>query len=125
MVAPAFGERKSITFTILGEPASKANSRRFIRPGLIIKSKKALAYSRAFLLQAPKMRAPFLGPLAVEITIHYASMRPDLDESLILDLMQKAGIYRNDRQIVRRVVVRGYDQRSPRAEILLYGLDRV
>lgn len=115
--------KRQVRFTIEGEPASKANSRRFIRPGLIIKSRKALSYADGFLLQAPKVK-PFTVPVEVEITIHYASMRPDLDESLILDLMQKAGIYQNDRLVQRKVIVRGFDRNRPRAEILVRELAR-
>lgn len=114
----------SISFTIYGEPASKANSRRFIRPGLIIKSAKALSYAEAFLLQAPKLASPISVPVCVEATIHYSSMRPDLDESLILDLMQRAGIYRNDRLVIKKVITRGFDKACPRADIRVYPLDQ-
>ena len=79
------------TFTIYGEPASKANSRKMVlikgRPAFI-KSKKARDYVQMFEQQCPVMEEPTTDDVVVEMMIHYASRRPDLDESLILDCMQ-------------------------------------
>jgi len=44
------------------------------------------------------------------------------DESLILDLMQDR-IYRNDRQVKRKVVTWGLDRDDPRAEIVVTVMD--
>ena len=56
------------------------------------------------------------GDLEGEIVIFYASRRPDLDPSLILDCMENK-IYKNDRQVKRQVVYWGLDKKNPRAEI--------
>jgi Holliday junction resolvase RusA-like endonuclease len=56
------------------------------------------------------------GDLFVRMTIHYASRRPDLDESLILDCMQDL-IYKNDRQVKEKHIYWGLDKDQPRAEI--------
>lgn len=104
---------------IFGEPASKANSRRVVRFGgmsRLIKSQKALNYSDAFRQQCQPVNPLLEGDLRVTMTIYYASRRPDLDESLILDLMQGL-IYVNDRQVKERHVYWGLDKDSPRAEI--------
>jgi len=99
---------------LYGEPASKANSRRLVRIGgrmRSIKSAKALSYvdeARAQIKPPPEL---FLGPLAIEIRIHYASERPDLDPSLILDLLQGL-IYANDRQIRQIVAVK--EKKAPK-----------
>jgi Holliday junction resolvase RusA-like endonuclease len=141
-----------VKFTILGEPASKANSRKIVQLGgknitvdgkmvraggrvAVIKSDKALGYAKDFRRQLPRSaRVMFAGPIRVTMTIYYASERPDLDESLILDLMQplwlkvgeggngkrvlgEPGVYINDRQIVERHVYKRIDRRNPRAEI--------
>ncbi len=50
------------------------------------------------------------------LTIYYATRRPDLDESLILDLLQGVA-YRNDRQVRERHVFWGLDKDNPRTEI--------
>jgi hypothetical protein len=125
-----------IAFTILGEPASKANSRQIVtindRPSSI-KSKKARDYERDALRQIPPAaRLRLAGRVKVTMTIFYASERPDLDESLILDIMQdrytgkgearqlvQAGVYRNDRQVRHRDVRHAIDKRNPRAEIVV------
>tara|TARA_R110002020_G_scaffold150406_2_gene327085 strand:- start:456 stop:827 length:372 start_codon:yes stop_codon:yes gene_type:complete len=112
----------SIRFEILGEPASKANSRQLVtikgRPAFI-KSKKAREYVKAFQLQCMNLEENMLeGDLWVDITIYYASRRPDLDESVILDCMQ-GFIYKNDRQVKEKWVRWGLDKENPRAEIFV------
>jgi Holliday junction resolvase RusA-like endonuclease len=109
----------SIEFVVLGEPASKANSRKLVRFGnrpAIIKSQKARDYVNAFKLQCPKLTELMQGDLSVTMTIYYASRRPDLDESVILDCMQEL-IYENDRQVKEKHVYWGLDKDNPRAEI--------
>lgn len=109
-----------VRLTVKGEPASKANSRRLVRFGgrmVSIKSEKALSYADAFLMQVPHCEAPLEGELRVDIDIHYASQRPDLDASLILDLLQRRGIYKNDRQVRELHLYHFIDRENPRAEI--------
>jgi Holliday junction resolvase RusA-like endonuclease len=125
-----------IRLVILGQPCSKANSRQIVtikgRP-TPIKSKEALAYERDALRQIPPAaRQRLEGPLRMTIRIWYASERPDLDESLLLDVLQdryetdkrtkervlvQAGVYRNDRQVRERHVYHGIDRTNPRAEV--------
>ena len=110
-----------VVFTVFGEPASKANSRRLIynskpRRPMVIKSQKALNYVRDFTKQCPTLSPLLEGELAVTMTIYYASRRPDLDESLILDAMQ-GKIYANDRQVREKHVFHGLDRKNPRADI--------
>jgi len=110
-------ESSIIQFTILGEPASKANSRRWTGK-FFIKSEKALNYGKMFKAQCPVLDPLLEGDLRVTIHIWYASRRPDLDESLILDLMQDC-IYKNDRQIKERHVYWHLDKENPRSDILV------
>jgi hypothetical protein len=135
-----------IEFTILGEAASKANQRQIVtiagRPSSI-KSKKALGYERDALRQIPpKARQRLEGPVRVTLRIFYASERPDLDESIVLDVLQdrwkrlkeanpfdgkpegrreliQPGVYRNDRQVREKHVYWGLDKRNPRTEIVV------
>lgn len=110
--------------TVLGEPASKANSRRLVSYGgrpRFIKSEKALSYSDAFKLQVPILDELAEGDLFFGAKIYYASRRPDLDESLILDLLQ-GRIYVNDRQVKCRFVLWGLDKEEPRAELYICSL---
>jgi len=129
----------AIAFTILGEPASKANQRKLATVGkpekrrtIFIKSDKARDYEREALQQIPLgMRLRLTGAVAATITIWYASERPDLDESIVLDIMQdryrkdesgarvllQAGVYRNDRQVREKHIFHGIDRANPRADI--------
>lgn len=131
-----------IAFTILGEPASKANSRELATIGpkdkrrtIVRKSDKALDYEHTALRQIPpKARVRLEGPVRVTLRIFYASERPDLDESVVLDVMQdrwkrdkatgqrvllQSGVYRNDRQVRSKVVDWALDRKNPRAEIVV------
>ena len=127
--------KKIITFTVLGEACSKANSRRLVtlagKPRFI-KSKKALDYVYAFSLQCPQLNPVLEEDLSVTMTIYYASRRPDLDESVILDCMQtqthrdkktkvvtvlRNNIYKNDRQVKQKHIFWALDKENPRAEI--------
>jgi hypothetical protein len=110
-----------ISIVIEGEPASKANSRRLVTFGTmsrLIKSEKALNYSAYFRTQCPKIDPLLTGDLKVTLHIYYASRRPDLDESLILDLMQDY-IYANDRQVKERHCYWHLDKERPRSEITI------
>ena len=106
-------------FVIEGEPASKSNSRKIVsfgkRPALI-KSDKARNYEKIFQSQCPSLNEMMEGDLAVHIKIFYASRRPDLDESLVLDLMQGL-IYKNDRQVKHKNIFWGLDKERPRCVI--------
>jgi hypothetical protein len=108
-----------VTFTVFGEPASKANSRRIVKFGnrlASIKSKKALSYADAFAMQCRsqmKGLVPTEDLVQVEMIIYYASRRPDLDESLILDCMQGL-VYANDRQVRKKMIYWGLDKERPR-----------
>lgn len=124
----------AIRFTILGMPASKANSRRLVNFGerlASVKSKPALAFERDAIRQIPSFaRQRLTGPVVVTLRIFYTSERPDLDESLVLDVMQdrwhghgderrlvQGGVYRNDRQVREKHVYWGLDLVQPRVEI--------
>jgi len=84
-----------------------------------IKSQKALDYAASFKQQCePHLShmTAFDCDVKVEMTIYYASRRPDLDESLILDLLQGV-TYINDRQVKEKHIRWGLDKDRPRCEI--------
>ena len=87
---------------ILGEPASAKNQRRIVSvrgTPRLIKSKKALDYSRDFEMQCPVMPVLLDGPVALRVDVWYRSRRPDLAViDLIQDLLQMK-CYHNDRQV--------------------------
>ena len=113
---------------IQGQPFSKANSRRVFMQGTrirSIKSAKALEYEENALWQlktALRGHTAFTRDVGVEITIYYPDKRQDLDPSLILDIMQKAGVYNNDRQIKEMHLFRAIDKSNPRSIITIWEL---
>ena len=112
--------------TIVGEPASKSNQRQLVKiKGRLvpIKSKKALNYSKAFDQQCRKLKNLYEEDLIIAIKIYYRSRRPDLDESLILDLLQNK-IYKNDRQVKLKYIEWGLDKENPRSIIVAGPLDK-
>lgn len=132
-----------IRFTILGEPASKANSRipRIVtskKTGkpytMFIKSTKANHYEEDALLQIPSHAKQMLqGLVKITLRIYYASARPDLDESIVLDVLQakikdgqiiRKGVYLNDRQIFEKHVFKSIGDPNPRAEIEVELIDK-
>lgn len=127
-----------VCFTIFGEPASKANSRKIATFGrgetartALIKSEKARNYERDALKQIPpSCRVRLEGPLRVKIRIFYVNERSDLDESVLLDVLQdrysgkgqnrvliQKGVYRNDRQVREKHIIHAIDALNPRAEV--------
>ena len=90
----------------------------------LIKSEKALSYADAFKQQCRQLPTLMTGDLRVTLWIYYASRRPDLDETLILDLMQGL-VYENDRQVKERHAYWGLDPENPRAEILVERIEDV
>lgn len=108
--------------TIYGSAQSKANSRKVAKVNgkiLFIKSDKARSYLSDFLKQCPSLDPMFECDVTVEINLYYASRRNDVDDSLVLDAMQ-GRIYRNDRQVRRRIITGYVDNENPRAEITIY-----
>lgn len=83
----------------------------------MIKSDKALNYADAFKQQCVGKEQLIEGDVVVTIHIWYASRRPDLDESLILDLLQGVA-YANDRQVKEKHIYwMGVDKENPRCLI--------
>ena len=62
------------------------------------------------------------GRLAVHCDVYYASDRPDLDESLVLDGLQGL-IYKNDRQVREKHVHHHIDRLNPRACVRVVALE--
>jgi len=78
-----------------------------------VKSAEALQYAEDAKKQLGFLRArPIIeGPVKVTMVIHYRSRHPDLDESLILDVLQ-GFVYKNDRQVVHKDILRGEESKK-------------
>jgi len=116
---------KSFNFIVYGEPASKANSRKIVHFGKrmgVIKSQKARDYEKIFASQCPQLENLIETNVKVELIIYYASRRPDLDESVVLDCMQ-GKIYVNDRQVKQKHIYWGLDRERPRTHVRVSPLE--
>lgn len=108
------------SMTIFGNLPSLKNRRRLIpgkgaRRPLIIKSAECMEYERMFLAHiTPKQRIGYDGPVSVKVRVHYQSRRSDLSTELLFDLIQKAGIIKNDNQIMHVESWKGLDRENPR-----------
>lgn len=126
---------RSWTGTIYAEPASKANSRKLVTFGgewltiagrrtrvggrpASIKSDKARAFEKAVARQVPVLSPMLGGRLCIIATIYYATERPDLDESVILDALQ-GRVYANDRQVREKHIYHRIDRRNPRVVVFI------
>jgi Holliday junction resolvase RusA-like endonuclease len=112
---------------IPGEPASKSNSRRLVsikgKPR-VIKSEKALKYSKQFESYVRPPDCPITGDVKLIVEIWYKTRRPDLDPSLIMDLLQKTQVIENDRQIKEIHAFHHLDKENPRAKITISSLNQ-
>lgn len=84
----------------------------------MIKSAKALSYLLMFKEQCKGLDPLMDGDVSVTMNIYYASRRPDLDESLILDLLQ-GFVYSNDRQVKEKHIYWHLDKERPRTDIVV------
>jgi hypothetical protein len=126
---------KLVSGVIYGKVVSKANSRRKTRSGLYIKSQDGLAFERMALEQIPADLTPIEGDVALIATIYYPSLRQDLDESLVMDVLQQKkdkakrivfnGVYMNDRQIKTKIILHELDKENPRVEFTIVWNDLV
>lgn len=117
---------------INGKVVSKANSRRVTRSGLFIKSADALAFEQTAWQQIPHDLTPIYGDVLFMATVYYANYRPDLDESLVLDVLQQQknkagqvwfnGVYANDRQVKAKIIRHAIDKENPRIEFTVMQL---
>lgn len=113
--------------SIQAEPASKANSRRLVpyqKGGKTrlrsIKSEKGLLFLDAAGKCITPPEKPIEGEVMMVATLYYATRRPDLDESLVMDALEKCGVVKNDRQIREKHIYHALDKENPRAEIEIW-----
>jgi len=132
-----------IRFTILGEQAQKGNQRRIVTSRMslkpvLIKSAKALAWYHSATLQLKaagimgRDAAIFTEPVRLTVHAYYASNRPDLDATVLQDVLQSrymgagkkrklclAGVYENDRLVKELHLFHHIDAECPRAEVCI------
>ncbi len=133
---------EKITFTILGNAHSKANSRmvREVRGRLhSFRSPEAQEFANGALPQIPMAaRQQLTCPVRFTAHFYYQNTQSDLDESIVLDVLQtqkktvqkkryviQRGVYENDNQVKEKHVYWHHDPDNPRIEIEIEPLDAV
>ena len=109
---------KLVGFTVYGRCASKSNGRKVTKYAGIIKSDAARQFCYDFEIQTPAVDMIFDDVMLV-CKIYYYHLKNDLDESLVMDCLEKAKIIKNDRQIKAKYVEHGLDRKNPRVVIAL------
>jgi Holliday junction resolvase RusA-like endonuclease len=111
--------------TLPGRPITKKNSQVRTKWGGVIQSKQYREYEERCLQEMMTYRGPRFGYKQVSVqAVYYMPNRrswPDLMGLLqaTCDILEKAGIYDNDRQVVRLdgSKIAGVDRERPRVEI--------
>lgn len=112
-----------VRLTIFGALMSMKNQRVPLKqnPYITLPKPQARVFERAFMQQIPRSAQVQMGSLKrllrATVTVYYPSMRSDLDCAHLYDLLQKAGVVRNDRYIREKHEVARVDKDNPRVEI--------
>jgi len=119
-----------IELKINGKLYTKSNSRIFTtfggRPRLI-KSADSQNYVRSAILQIKtqlKDHTTFEEPVILEAHVWYENKRPDLDISLLQDILEKAGVYKNDRLVHEIHAFKYFDKDNPRVLVRVHPLEK-
>ncbi|HDY67902.1 hypothetical protein LCGC14_3142890 [marine sediment metagenome] len=110
--------------TIYGQAYSKANRRQLVinkktKKPMFIKNEKALLYVESFKAQVVWGYDTIKCKVALHCKMYYKTQRPDLDESLVMDCLEKAGVIENDRLIREKHIYHFIDKENPRVDIEL------
>lgn len=117
-----------IVLSIQGQPPRKSNSRRIVRnkktgKPLMIKSRKALGWLEAAAWQIPEEAKRKVGspdqPLRIEFFVRYETRMPDLSTELILDMLQKNGVIRDDRYVFEKIEHKIIDREDPGVDLVI------
>ncbi len=90
-------------------------------PRVTVPTRDCQIFERDFMAQVPRSALRSIGsverPLQSTVTVYYPDMRSDLDCAHVYDLLQKAGVVRNDRYIRVKYEIARIDKANPRVEI--------
>lgn len=117
-----------IVLNIQGQPPRKSNSRRIVtnrktgKP-MVVKSKEALAWMEAAAWQIPDEAKCNVGRpdqlLRIELFVRYKTRQPDLSTELILDMLQKAGVIKDDRYVFEKAEYKQIDKENPGVDLVI------
>ena len=111
----------------IGNLQAKGNRRQILKnfktgKPIIAKSEKALVWTEGAIYKLKTMwkgQEPYMEPVALMGTVYYSETLSDLDVSLLMDAIEKAGIIGNDRQVYEICFKKQFDKLNPRVEFSL------
>lgn len=108
-----------VSGVIVGNLPSMKNSRELVtnhksgKP-MVIKSEKARSFVDDALLQITgEKRIGLTGKVRLMAYVYYRNQQSDLDVELFCDLLQKAGVIKNDNQIFEKYLFKFFDKTNP------------
>lgn len=119
-----------VILTIHGNPPSKSNQyrvRAMVQKGkkpraILYKSAELKSYEKSFIEEIPEnCKVDMIGDLNMAVVCYFSSRRPDVDNAAksILDCLQKGGVIRNDRSVMKLTLIKELDKDNPRVDIAI------
>ena len=117
----------TVSMVIFGKPISSTNSKvQAVSHGRAFSHKSAAfkKYAADFIAQVPtKYRNLNMGsmrkPLRCIMTVYFPTWQGDLETKGIYDLLQAAGVIKNDLYVIEQIHYRAIDKVDPRCEIVV------
>ena len=119
---------QGLGFVLHGQLYSKANNRQAgvnRRSGKLYNRKSPQAQDCVkFYLQQLKKKwgnlSTIEGPIRIGVDVYHSNKKFDLDVQLLMDILQKAKVIKNDRQVMAIATVKRFDKRDPRCEVSIF-----
>jgi|TARA_Y100000310_G_scaffold330493_1_gene402238 Holliday junction resolvase RusA-like endonuclease len=84
------------------------------------KSAEAQEYLKDFIMQVPRSaKAYFEVPVHLKADIYFRSNRSDLDDSYLMDCLERSGIIENDRLVWSKEIRKFISKDNPRVELVV------
>jgi Holliday junction resolvase RusA-like endonuclease len=103
---------------LLGISYQKGNTLRRSKHKAVYHEPKYTKSFNDMVTQAKLLRGKTIeGDVTMVATIYYKTRAFDLDDSMLCDVLEKAGVIKNDRQIVEKHLTKRFDKNNPRIEV--------
>jgi Holliday junction resolvase RusA-like endonuclease len=89
---------------------------------ILYKSAELKSYEKSFIEEIPEnCKVDMIGDLNMAVVCYFSSRRPDVDNAAksILDCLQKGGVIRNDRSVMKLTLIKELDKDNPRVDIAI------
>jgi len=113
---------------IPGQLPSMKNSKRIVKnfktgKPMVIKKQSALDWEERAMYSLTRPMKPHEGEVALVGVFYYNTKLSDLDENLLMDILEKRGVIKNDRQVKGKLTRWELDKENPRVEFELMDME--